>query len=195
MALVDRVVADRLALEVVRDRPDLQAVLLEQRELALHVARRRPSATGRGGRPSRRSRGRRSPSSEASCATSSSGRSAHWPVKRVTGRAIAVSLRSWARCRFSRSRSRRCRPRELRSTASSTRCTCRPSANDGRGCVPVGDRRRRSPRPGGRSRARSRACARRATRRRVRVLGLGHQDLAEALLGRRERSRRRTAAR
>jgi len=38
VALIDRVVADRLALQVVRDRPDLEAVLLEQCELALDVA-------------------------------------------------------------------------------------------------------------------------------------------------------------
>ena len=37
MPLVDRIVAHRLALEVVRDRPDLEPVRLEEVELALHV--------------------------------------------------------------------------------------------------------------------------------------------------------------
>jgi hypothetical protein len=38
VTLVDRVVADGLALQMVRDRPDLEVVLLEHLELALDVA-------------------------------------------------------------------------------------------------------------------------------------------------------------
>ena len=54
---------------------------------------RRAPGRPRSGRPSRRARGRRSPSRPAFSASSSSGRSAHWPVKRVTGLAIGAILR------------------------------------------------------------------------------------------------------
>ena len=66
-----------------------EAVALEQLAPARAVAgvgerlRRR-----RSGRPSRRARGRRSPTRRPSRRARSSGRSAHWPVNSVTGRAM-----------------------------------------------------------------------------------------------------------
>ena len=56
--------------------------------------RQRPGPP-RSGRPSRRARRRRSPRRCSFAARSSSGRSAHWPVNIVTGRAISAS--SWSR--------------------------------------------------------------------------------------------------
>ena len=94
VALVDPV-ADGLADEVRAERPDAEAVPLEQLAPSAHVA-----AVGdapgrpRSGRPSRRARGRRSPSLRSVAARSSIGRSAHWPVKSVTGRAMQFLLRA-----------------------------------------------------------------------------------------------------
>ena len=51
-------------------------------------SRRRARRRRRSGRPSRRARGRRSPRRRPSRRASVSGRSAHWPVNSVTGRAI-----------------------------------------------------------------------------------------------------------
>ena len=119
-----------------------EAVALEQ--LARGRARsrrRRAPCRPRSGRPSTRARGRRSRIALAFAASSSSGRSAHWPVKSVTGRAIAVT---GARPRALRPRRRRARTRRRRATGRSRpagarsrhrRCTtrgrrprrCRPS--------------------------------------------------------------------
>ena len=102
MPFVDRVVADRLADEVVGDREDLEAVLGQHPPLARPRSRRRRApCRPRSGHPSRRSPARRNPSPEASRHTSSNGRSAHWPVNNVIGRAMLV--RSLDRCRRPRS--------------------------------------------------------------------------------------------
>ena len=71
----------------------LEAVLVQDRrsrprDVGVVLGR---AARRRGGRPSRRSPGRRSPTRDASRATSSNGRSAHWPVNSVTGRGIVSS--------------------------------------------------------------------------------------------------------
>ncbi len=88
MPLVDRV-AHGLADEVRADRAALEPVPLEQRRAApARSPGRRAPCRPRSDRPSRRARARRSPSRPPSRPGSSSGRSAHWPVKRVTGRAI-----------------------------------------------------------------------------------------------------------
>ena len=87
MALVDRV-ADGLADQVRRDREALQAVAVEELAAAVHVP-------GVGERlvdvevvaPAGELEAVEAPAA-ALPASSSSGRSAHWPVKSVTGRAI-----------------------------------------------------------------------------------------------------------
>ena len=88
VARVDRV-AHGLADQMGADRPAVEAVALEQLALAPRSSRRRPAPRRpRSGRPSRPARGRRSPTRRTCAASSSSGRSAHWPVNSVTGRAI-----------------------------------------------------------------------------------------------------------
>ena len=84
----------------------LQAVALEQLAAARGSSRRRRAPRRRrSGRPSRRARGRRSPSAPAFSASSVSGRSAHWPVNSVTGRAIEAR-RIWSHMSLCGSRSR-----------------------------------------------------------------------------------------
>ena len=87
--LVDPV-ADRLADEVRADRPHAEAVPLEQLAPLLRVA-------GVGDRlvdlevvaPARELEAVEAPAARSAGRESSSGRSAHWPVNRVTGRAIS----------------------------------------------------------------------------------------------------------
>ena len=113
VARVDRV-ADGLADEVRADRPARSGGCARAAPAARGSSRRRRApCRPRSGRPSRRARARRSPSAPAFAASSSSGRSAHWPVKSVTGLAIEgdlMTLRIRACCSLpspSRSRSRR----------------------------------------------------------------------------------------
>ena len=86
MARVDRV-ADGLADEVA---PIAQHASpwrsSRSRRAAAVAAARRARGRPRSGRPSRRARGRRSPTRRPARRSSSSGRSAHWPVNSVTGR-------------------------------------------------------------------------------------------------------------
>ena len=89
--LVDGVVADGLALQVRRDGEHLQAVAVEDLPAVGDVVRRRPllRATSRWS-PEQAISSPSYPHSEASLATSSNGRSAHWPVNRVIGRLIEI---------------------------------------------------------------------------------------------------------
>ena len=112
MPLVDRV-ADGLADEVRADREAAEPVLLEQLPLRVDVAvvrERRVDVEVVA--PAGELEAVEAPAAAFS-ASSSSGRSAHWPVKSVTGRAMSLSLLSrWPGCRRPRPRSgSRRRPR------------------------------------------------------------------------------------
>ena len=192
--LVDRVVADGLPGEVVGDRADLELVLRQRVQLS--GRRRCPRRPARvevvapagdlqpvvpppGGEP----------------ADLLEGRSAHWPVKSVTGRVMFLSRPAmpWVpRRRRGRPWAARCRPpRSLDRVEHALHAS--PSANEGTGSVALGDRGHQvddlvgeavlvaEPVAGGHQ-------------ARVGVPGLGDQDPAEARRSRRARRRRRTAA-
>ena len=86
--VVDDRLAHRLAVQVVGDRPATQTVLLQDVPLALRrTSRPRRPGRRRSGHPSRRSPGRRTPTRRPAGTPPRTGRSAHCPVNRVTGRA------------------------------------------------------------------------------------------------------------
>ena len=181
MPLVDRVVADGLALEVVGDRPDLAGRTSPGCRAWPRRSRRRPSARRRGGRPSRRSPGRRSPSRRPAARPPRTGRSAHWPVNRVIRAGHVRLLRYGWVWRTGRAGSSELLAAALSSTASRTRCTGRPSANDGDGLGSGAHRHEEVADLVGERVLVAEHVARRPPRVHVRVLGLGDKDAAEAL--------------
>ncbi len=149
--LVDRVVADGLADEVVGDRPDLQPVLVEELAPALRRSRRP--------RPRPMDLEVVAPAGDLQPVVAPvAGQPADLLERQVGPLAGEQRERSWHRLRLLRAvsvRRARCGVLSLstsashcrrpdRSTASSTRCTCRPSANDGVGSVPAARSRTRS---------------------------------------------------
>ena len=108
-------VAHGLADEVVADRPDAAGRGGRAARAAPSRSRGpRPPARRRSDRPSTRARGRRSPTRRTSPPAPSSGKSAHWPVKSVTGLAMSFLL--------------------LRSTPMLARRRARATAHPGSGC-------------------------------------------------------------
>ncbi len=181
VALVDRVVADGLALEVVRDRPDLEVVLLEQGELALDVAGLVPAprvevvapageleavVAPPGGELRDLLERQVGPLAGEQGDGASHGSLLVELFRRYDGQGIGVQALPLP---------------ELCSTAPSTRCTCRPSANDGRGLPPGGDVLDEVLRLVREAVLVAEHVAGRPPGRDVRMLRLGHEDLREAL--------------
>src|SRR5690606_38341915 len=136
--LVDRVVADRLADQVVRDRPDAEVELLQHLALAgdvgvvlqglVHLEVVAPAGdleavvAPLGGEPAHLLERQVRPLS---------GEQGHWPGAHASSSISSTLVQ-------------RLPSAALRSTAASTFCTRRPSANDGAGSVPAAIASRKS---------------------------------------------------